>query len=386
MNITVSAYDLDSPYCQQYDISSEPGSTDLAITLDLLNMTKPVLFVGDGGEDGDDADYLEGHVEVSARLVAPEYELVVEVDYISGHKPTPAVLWYIRTYYMGNNPDGSLIDLEFVVDDEISSSDLERLGIYIEDGLSIQEFWALERAFNDVLFQDDQSCDGHDADGDGYDYEFSLKEKWVLYGTACEESQYVCGYCFMPGEDAGNYIFVADATTDWAAYQMGLKAFATEAVVLMHELGHSIGIIILDAQGREVYCDDPECVMAVLSDENAGLYFTWPCAPYDGVAMRPASGPYYFAWRYCPRHWATKDLGYYRVGEMAVSTGGSAELAGGGPSALGHTAMWSAEVATSGLGLDTGLLPHLYLVVRPKELLELPPQPLSLIFSATSSS
>mgnify|MGYP003879535943 CR=1 FL=1 len=311
VNITVSAFDYDGTYYQQYDLNGDPDTPELTLCLDLL--AGSATFIGDGGADGDDPYYLEGYVELSARVVKPDYELTVEIDYISGHRPTPRVLWYMRTYCMGNNPDGSLIDLTFVVDDEITSSDMSGLGVYAGDGISIQEFWTLEAAFNDAVSYDDQAADGHDADGDGYDYEFTVGEKWVLYGTTCEENAYVCGYCWMPSDRAGNYIFIADGTTDWAASEYGLASWSTEAVVLMHEFGHAIGIIILDEEGHEVYCSDPECVMAMLSGENAGLYFTWPCAPYDGVAIRPGTAAYYLAWHYCPRHWRTKNLDYYRV-------------------------------------------------------------------------
>ncbi|MCP8312907.1 MAG: hypothetical protein H3Z53_00830, partial [archaeon] len=45
---------------------------------------------------------------------------------------------------------------------------------------------------------------------------------------------------------AGNYIFIADETADqWAISKSGQGVTQTEAeaVVLMHEIGHSIGIM-----------------------------------------------------------------------------------------------------------------------------------------------
>jgi predicted Zn-dependent protease len=61
---------------------------------------------------------------------------------------------------------------------------------------------------------------------------------------------------------------------------------------LMHELGHSIGIEILDRLGREVYCGDSDCVMSYLSVNNADNYLSWS---------------------YCDDHWATRNMDYYAL-------------------------------------------------------------------------
>jgi hypothetical protein len=90
---------------------------------------------------------------------------------------------------------------------------------------------------------------------------------------------------------AGNYIFIADQSTDdWASDYNRIEGSDAEAVVLMHEMGHSIGIAKIHPVFGEQYDPDPASVMSYLSTANAGL----------------ADACYYRS-----NYWATYNIEYY---------------------------------------------------------------------------
>lgn len=202
------------------------------------------------------------------------YALTIEIDYIEGHEPTQYVLDYMVEYYAEEN-----IALTFVIDDEILLDDS------LFDGVSDAEFWALEAEYNDG---DDKA---------NYEPTFeltTLNEKWVLYGTSVENGGLVVGYtlCWGSSRDlvAGNWMYIADGTGDSLTLDSDLQ-MGIEAVVLMHEFGHSIGICTVRF-GGEVYCKDVYCVMATVTPQNAGNFGNW---------------------YYCRNHWKTKNINYYVV-------------------------------------------------------------------------
>ena len=88
-------------------------------------------------------------------------------------------------------------------------------------------------------------------------------------------------------------MFVADKTVDDWETAKGILNSGAEAVVVMHEIGHCIGIGTASRYTGETYCANPECVMAKLRIENAGKYWDW---------------------FYCADHWATRNMDYYKVG------------------------------------------------------------------------
>lgn len=214
-------------------------------------------------------------VEPPPQPPADTYELFVEIDYLVGHEPTQAVLDYIIEYYYGNNPSGDLIDVEFTIDDEIS---LTGNGYDANNGINDDEFWAIESLNND-------SNDG---------VVFNSKNKWVLYGTSVEDSPGTMGYCYIStsGKDllAGNYIYIADESTDSWEIIHGVTDSGAEATVLMHELGHSIGIAKMNPVFGEQYDPDSYSVMSYLSTDNATQYYTW---------------------YYSNSYWDTRNLEYY---------------------------------------------------------------------------
>lgn len=215
-----------------------------------------------------------------------EYELFIEIDYMEGHKPTDAVLAYIHSYYYERG-----ISVTFYVNDTVP----------YDPSVTDAEFWAVEATYNNM---GDDSAGGNPNTG-----VYFSKWKWVLYGTTVEGAPNVVGYTYVViGRVgltydllAGNYIYIADGTADnWAINATGWKVSLTddqkkmgaEAVVLMHEMGHSIGIAVLSRLGAEVYDSDTYSVMSYLNVNNAGLYL---------------------AWYYSDKYWATRNMKYYAI-------------------------------------------------------------------------
>ena len=97
--------------------------------------------------------------------------------------------------------------------------------------------------------------------------------------------------------DAGNYIFIADESADSWADSKGIQRRGAEAVVLMHEMAHSMGIL-LPVGGPEQYCNNWKCVMPHIRIENAGNYDKW---------------------YYCPDHWSRKTWITMRLGCRSMS-------------------------------------------------------------------
>jgi len=213
---------------------------------------------------------------------AETYELFVEIDYLEGHAPTEAVLDYIEWYYMGNNPSGEEIEVTFSVSDITATIPTS---VDLSNGINDKEFWAIE----------DVNNGGNDrAYGDPNSGVYDSKEKWVLYGTSVEGSPNTMGYCYITTSrkdlTAGNYILIADESTDDWEINNGVTDSGAEATVLMHELGHSIGIAKMHPVFGEQYDPDSYSVMSYLSIDNA--------SQYD-------------AWYYSASYWDTRNLEYY---------------------------------------------------------------------------
>jgi len=210
-----------------------------------------------------------------------EYELFIEIDYMEGHKPTDKVLAYIHSYYYERG-----INVTFYVNDTVP----------YDPSVTDAEFWAIEAKYNNK--GDDKYGASDPVFGTAGVY--SSKWKWVLYGTTVEGYPNVVGYTYVVIAKvgltydllAGNYIFIADETADSWSSSNSLNPGGAEAVVLMHEMGHSIGIAVLSRLGAEVYDSDTYSVMSYLNVNNAGLYW---------------------AWYYSDKYWATRNMKYYAI-------------------------------------------------------------------------
>lgn len=84
-----------------------------------------------------------------------------------------------------------------------------------------------------------------------------------------------CLYGNWPGEDhpnslgwsVGRYIFIARGKCDWYAGAIHVSLLNVERTVLMHEVGHTVGIGDR-SNNREIYCSNPQCVMAYATVHN----------------------------------------------------------------------------------------------------------------------
>lgn len=202
------------------------------------------------------------------------YRLTIEIDYMVGHQPTGAVLTYLTNYYAESG-------IQVVFDTENSNE------VPLDTSVSTTDFWAIEKS-NDA---------GPDnANGSPNTGKYTSAYKWVLYGTVVAGSPNTVGYCYTTGTRsdllAGNYIYIADQSIDDYFSASTTLQTGGEACVLLHEVGHSIGIAILSRTGSEVYCSDSTCIMSYLSTANAQDTNNW---------------------HYCNAHWATKNLNYYTI-------------------------------------------------------------------------
>lgn len=203
------------------------------------------------------------------------WELYYEIDYMGDHAPPQSVLDYMQNYWKGH-----AINVSFLVDDAVS--DPTPSDGYISDS----DFWTIENQYNDVWMYDDRSFGGADP-------KYTLKEKWMLYGT-WDQNPNVGGYTYVSisGGDclAGNYIFIADSMIDnWEASN-AIPSEGGEVIVVSHESGHSVGIAKLFGNSEQ-YDPDYYSIMSYMRLENA--------KSMEGY------------WYYSKEYWATANLGYY---------------------------------------------------------------------------
>ena len=208
-----------------------------------------------------------------------KYALYYEIDYMSGHYPPASVRVYMQNYWKA-----FAIQVTFKVDDVVTDPTSS-------DGkITSTDFWEIEKKYNDVWHYDDRAF-GSSASG-----KYTLREKWMLYGTWASSST-TGGSCWVTrsGSDAlgGNYIFIADSMIDnWEATN-AIPSEGGEEIVVLHEAGHSIGILKYSASYYEVYDSDYYSVMSNMRLENAKYI-----APY---------------WYYSKEYWALTNLSYYRI-------------------------------------------------------------------------
>jgi hypothetical protein len=196
-----------------------------------------------------------------------------------GHSPPASVGAYLQNYWKG-----FAIQVTFKLDDVVADPTPS-------DGtITDSDFWNIENNYNDVWKYDDRA-QGSPATG-----KYTLREKWMLYGTWASSST-TGGYTYITrsGSDvpAGNYIFIADSMIDnWEATN-AVPNEGGEAIVVCHEAGHSIGICKLSATYTEVYDSDYYSVMSNMRMQNA-----------RNMALY---------WYYSKEYWATTNLSYYSI-------------------------------------------------------------------------
>jgi len=201
-------------------------------------------------------------------------ELFLEIDYIEGFEPSELSLKYIQKYYRTQG-----IDILYKIDDKILFQESYR------NGISKSEFWKIESQWNDEWKINDKA---HVLLNKPLS-KFYTKEKWILYGNWWQD------YGNMPSgftwndinpfniDKAGNYIFISDgANDDFIEKEHDLGHYWDEITVedfeisaVMHELGHSIGILkfkwkftFFAIEVEEIYDSDISSVMHGFEPEN----------------------------------------------------------------------------------------------------------------------
>ncbi|MFX1513984.1 MAG: hypothetical protein ACFFCQ_15500 [Promethearchaeota archaeon] len=150
-----------------------------------------------------------------------------EVDYMTGHKPHVGVLNYIESYYCLRG--------------------FERIEFFIDDLVTHDSQVTVTEYYNNYYNKK-------------FDHRGESLWKYILFGHKTASS--ALGWAY-PNSDK---IFIADAACDdYANWHFWVSHVQVEKVVLMHECGHSIGIIDYYSNNNENYCKTAACVMAKVS-------------------------------------------------------------------------------------------------------------------------
>jgi hypothetical protein len=204
------------------------------------------------------------------------YEIYYELDYISSHEPDPIVIEYIIEYFKSRG-----ILLRFNLD-EISYEELNIIGLsrsMISNGINFDEFELISEYFFSM-----------NRKGPQY--------KWILYGGFVEEGD-VLGVSYartIIGRTIEcRHILIALKKCEQIAEELDLNPYQVEAVTLMHEIGHSIGIIKESTIGTEIYDSDSYSVMALLRRKNCEQYL-------DGQPN----------WHYSEQYWKYRYMSFYQ--------------------------------------------------------------------------
>lgn len=175
-------------------------------------------------------------------------DLFIEIDYLSEYKPNQNVLNYLTTYYSILEtecyPNG--ITVHITVDDNVTNSQLSSIGVTSET-LSSSECAKIESKFHD--------------NPNTYLYVFYAKS---FYENALGWASNSFG-AFL----ATQSIYDCANADWWYAWLVGdVTHEELEQVVLLHEVGHCVGILDTDSSGDEIYCSIKACAMNYADNSN----------------------------------------------------------------------------------------------------------------------
>jgi hypothetical protein len=160
-------------------------------------------------------------------------DLFVEIDYMPGYEPSTTVMDYFVSYYRELN-----IEVHIEVDDETSWDQLSAIGVS-PDSLTPYECYLIEQSYHDhpntdiYVFYAKKLRDPDESEPLGWAGEFGAfisKEK-------------------VNSNEGLSVLWLTDRVR-------------TERVVLLHEVGHVVGVLKLDSNGEEDYCSRLGCIMA----------------------------------------------------------------------------------------------------------------------------
>lgn len=167
-------------------------------------------------------------------VLSYDKDLFVEVDYMVGYKPSTEALNWLVTYY-GHDLN---IVVHVTVDDEVSNSQLSEIGVSPEI-LTTSECYMVEGRF-------------HDDPG---------THVYVFYARAVGDpnEDQPLGWAMEFGAFINKKLVNENEGIKVLWFTNRLK---TEQVVLLHEIGHTIGILKTTSKGAENYCSNLGCIMA----------------------------------------------------------------------------------------------------------------------------
>jgi len=213
-------------------------------------------------------EYLLGTISQGG-VLSYQKDLFVEIDYMPGFGPSQTVINYFISYFRELN-----IYVHVTVDDEISLNQLTSIGVS-PDSLSPAECNLVETRFHD--------------NPETHVYVFyakSLRDPSTSYEPLGWAS------------DFGAFINKEQVNSQEGLFVLWLTdRIRTERVVLLHEIGHALDVIIWNQQGKEDYCSNLGCIMA-------GADEWWDIiGGISQVAVLWSNTP-----RYCQTHVALIDL------------------------------------------------------------------------------
>jgi len=257
------SYDPDgSIVSYEWDFGDGKGETGLAIDhkyKDEGTYTVTLTVTDDEGDIG----FASVSIEVMIRIY---YELRIEIDYLEGHAPSYETLAYIMDYFEKHKKEEERINIMFTFNEEISTADWNAID---PDGrITDAEFLQFEEIYNNL--GDDSIV--RNFLGNPIEPVYDSKWKWLLYGNEDENDW----FGFAHGnENMGNYIFIAESECNQyaSAHSTQTTPVEVETKVLMHELGHCIGIKLEDPGDSdpdgdgtsENYDNDHQSVMDMVS-------------------------------------------------------------------------------------------------------------------------
>jgi len=177
------------------------------------------------------------------RLEVDRMRNVQNDDWLISSSDARSMINYVRTYYIlrGFTRFDYYIDYDFIPYD---------------GWLSVQDFRNIRSAYFDYDYDPWQYC--------------LIANKDSTYPISCLGWWLVDGSGFAIFEGCLSYL---------AGQPDAPSLLAHRRLAFMHEFNHDAGIVILNNQGGEQYCPNPECAMAMASSSNI-VEAPWTCQYY----------------------------------------------------------------------------------------------------------
>ena len=178
-------------------------------------------------------EYKLGTILSNNRL-SYEKDLFIEIDYMLGYEPSQTALTYLVSYFKEIG-----ITVHTTVDDCVYTNELTEIGIS-PTTLDSQECHLIESKYHD----------------------FYSTHVYVFYAKALDKSS-ILGWA----SSFGAFMNMDEIKQSEGAKVLWLTdRIRVEKTVLLHEIGHTINVIIRDQVGNEDYCSNLGCIMSAADE------------------------------------------------------------------------------------------------------------------------